>query len=226
MDPLDIMAMSTRQLSPTLISHEIGSDVELIIYHLIKRLQPDYEKVVVISFNDAYYSVVKYLRTVYPDAEVTLKNVALVSINPLLEESMNPDMVLSTNDPEIIGGRMRVTFSGMSNVLYVVLGLDIYGVRHTKDLPLMIPAITKTLSLGGNNGILMTFNVRLFPENIVELVNSFSLSVFRLSVKVEGESLKRVLTVVRSPFLEYNLKSWSYMVTKDGLIFMPEKELY
>ncbi|MDV3103181.1 hypothetical protein [Thermococcus waiotapuensis] len=88
----------------------------------------------------------------------------------------------------------------------------------------MVPTIT--LSLGSNNGILMTFNVRLFPENIMELVNSFSLSVFRLGVKVEGESLKRVLTIVRSPFLEYNLKSWSYIVTKGGLIFTPEKEPY
>ncbi|MFA4645828.1 hypothetical protein P8X24_00900 [Pyrococcus kukulkanii] len=69
----------------------------------------------------------------------------------------------------------------------------------------------------------MTFNTKMFPESILEIGNSFALNVIKFEVKVVGVSIKRILTIIRSPFMEYNLKSWGYEITKNAVVLIPEK---
>ncbi|ASJ16491.1 hypothetical protein A3L04_05080 [Thermococcus chitonophagus] len=222
-DPLSIIAEAAKRLSPTLITHEIGSDVEIILYNLAKKIRASYENFVVISFNDAYAAVMRYLRSIFNDADQVFGADRLISINPFLEEDLMPEIIVETSDPEIIAGRIGEAIKGLDNSLFFVLGLDLYGVRHKGELPLMIPGITKVLSRAPGNSVVMTFNTKMFPESILEIVNSFALNVVRLEVKVVGVSIKRILTIIRSPFMEYNLKSWRYEVTRNAVIFIPEK---
>ncbi|MFA4661745.1 hypothetical protein QDY65_09770 [Pyrococcus kukulkanii] len=221
--PLTIIAEAAKKLSPTLITHEIGSDVEVILYNLAKMIRNEFNSFVVISFNDAYAAVMRYLRTIFEDSEKVFGPDKLISINPFLEEDLGPDMIVETSDPEIIAGRIGDAIKGIDKALFFVLGLDLYGVRHKSELALMIPGITKVLSRAPGNSVIMTFNTKMFPESILEIVNSFALNVIKLEVKVVGVSIKRILTIIRSPFMEYNLKSWRYEITKNAVVFIPEK---
>ncbi|AFK22971.1 hypothetical protein [Pyrococcus sp. ST04] len=222
-DPLKIIAEAARRLSPTLITHEIGSDIEVILYNLAKMLRSDYEKFVVISFNDAYAAVMRYLKSIFKDAEEVFGADKLISINPFLEEDLRPSLIIETSDPELIVGRIGEAVKGLKNSIFFVLGLDIYGVRHKSELTLMIPGITKVLSRAPGNSVIITFDTKMFPESILEIVNSFALNVIRLEVRVSGVSIQRVLTIIRSPFMDYNLKSWRYEITKNSVVFVPEK---
>lgn len=221
MDPLELMTAASKRVTPTLLNYEIGSDIESVLYHLIKRLRGEYEELVVISFQDAYVSVLKYLKSVYKDASEVFKDTYLISVNPFLEEELNPNLLIKTKDAEIIVGRTRSNLGTKSNTLFLVLGLDLYGVKYPDELVVIIPALIRVLSKGKNNNILITFNVKIFPENIVEIVNSFSLNLFKFGIEVKENEIKRKLTVIRSAFVEYNLRSWYYTITPNRIVFLP-----
>ncbi|WP_456321624.1 hypothetical protein [Palaeococcus sp. (in: euryarchaeotes)] len=224
MNPLELMVAASKRITPMLLNHAIGSDIESVIYYLIKRLRGEYEEFVIISFQDAYVSISKYLKSIYKNAPEAFKGVYLISINPFLEEELNPDLLIQTKDAEIIIGRIGTALGAKSNTLFLVLGLDLYGVRYPKELPVMIPAIIRTLSKGENNNVLIPFDVKIFSESIVEMVNSFALNVFKFGIEIKGNEIKRKLIIIRSPFVEYAMKSWYYTVTPNEIKFSPASE--
>jgi len=221
MNPLELITTTSEQITPTLLNYEIGSDIESVLYHLIKKLKGEYEEFVIISFQDAYVSISKYLDSIYKDTSEVFKDSYLISINPFLEERLNPDFVTKTKDAEIIVGRISRNLGIKSNTLFLVLGLDLYGVKYPDELIAIIPAIVRVLSTGKNNNILFMFNVKIFSENIVEVMNSFALNVFKFGIEVKGNEIKRKLTVIRSPLVEYNLRSWYYTIAPSKIIFSP-----
>lgn len=220
MNPLELITLSSKRITPTVLNYQIGSDIESVLYHLIKRLRGEYEEFVIISFQDAYTSISKYLKSIYRDAPEVFKDTYLVSVNPFLEEELNPDLPVKTKDAEIITGRIRVALGTKSNTLFLVLGLDLYGVKYPEELVVIIPALIRLLSKGENNNLLIPFNIKIFPENIVEIVNSFALNLFKFGVEVKRGEIKRKLTIIRSPFVEYNLRSWYYMIAPSKIVFL------
>ncbi|WP_175059018.1 hypothetical protein [Thermococcus sp. 2319x1] len=221
MDPLELITEASKRVAPTLLNHEIGSDIESVLYHLIKRLRRDYKELVIISFQDAYASVLKYLKSVYKDASEVFGDAYLISVNPFLEEELNPNLLIKTKDAEIIIGRIKAALGTKSNTLFLVLGLDLYGVKYPEELIIVIPALIRVLSKGESNNVLVTFNVKIFPENVVEIVNSFSLNLFKFGIEVKENEIKRKLTVIKSAFVEYTLRSWYYTITPNRIVFLP-----
>jgi len=224
MDPLELMIAASKRIAPTFLNYEIGSDVESVIYHLIKRLREDYEEFVIISFQDAYFSISRYLGAIYDDVHEVFRGAHLISVNPYLEEELKPRTSIKTKDAEIIVGRLGAELRTKSNTLFLVLGLDLYGVKYPQELPVIIPAIIRVLSSGGNNNIIISFNTKIFPESTTEMVNSFALNLFKFEVEVENSDIKRKFSVIRCPFVEYTLKSWYYTVTPKRLIFVSGSE--
>ncbi|WP_087036552.1 hypothetical protein [Thermococcus litoralis] len=220
MDPLELMTAASEKITPTLLNYEIGSDIESVLYHLIKRLRGEYEEFVIISFQDAYVSILKYLKSVYKDASEVFKDTYLISVNPFLEEELNPNLLIKTKDAEIIVGRTRSNLGTKSNTLFLVLGLDLYGVKYPDELVVILPALIRVLSKGDNN-VLVTFDVKIFSEDILEIVNSFSLNLFKFGIEVKENEIKRKFTVIRSAFVEYNLRSWYYTITPNRIVFFP-----
>ncbi|HIH73125.1 MAG: Uncharacterized protein XD43_1167 [Thermococcales archaeon 44_46] len=220
MDPLELMTAASKRISPTFLNHEIGSDIEIVLYHLIKRLREDYEDFLIVSFQDAYASILKYLKSVYEDADEVFERVKIISVNPFIEEELNPDLSIKTKDAEIIIGRISGYLKTKNNTLTLVLGLDLYGVKYPDELVVILPALIRVLSKGDNN-VLVTFDVKIFSEDILEIVNSFALNLFKFGIEVKENEIKRKFTVIRSPFLEYNLRSWYYTVTPTKIVFFP-----
>jgi len=223
MDPIELMAAASKRVAPTFLNHEIGSDIESVLYHLTKRLRGEYEELVVISFQDTYSSVLKYLKSIYKDASEVFKGTYLVSVNPFLEEELNPDIIVKTKDAEIIAGRAKAAVGAKRNTLFLVLGLDLFGVKYRDELHLMIPAIVRILTKGENNNVIILFNTKIFPESTTEMVNSFALNLFKFGVEAQGSDIKRKLTIIRTPFVQYTLKSWYYTVTPKRIVFLPNK---
>ncbi len=223
MNPLELIAVASKRITPTFLNHEIGSEIESVLYYLIKMLKEDYEEFVILSFQDAYNSILKYLSSIYKDAPDVFKDAHLISINPFLEEELKPSDSIKTKDAELIVGRIRGDVRTKSDTLFLVLGLDLYGVKYPQELPVIIPAIIRVLSGGKNNNIIIPFNTKIFPENTTEMVNSFALNLFKFEVEATEGEIQRKLTVIRCPFVEYTLKSWYYTVTPDRIIFLPRK---
>ena len=223
MDPLELIAAASKKISPTFLNHQIGSDIESVLYHLIKRLREDYEEFVIISFQDTYFSILKYLGSIYNEASEVFKSDHIVSINPFLEEELNPDISIKTKDAEIIVGRIRGELKAKSNTLFLVLGLDLYGVKYPKELPVLIPALIRVFSKGENTNLLIPFNTKIFPTSTTEMVNSFALNLFKFEVEATGGEIKRKLIIIRCPFVEYTLRSWYYTVTPARIVFLPSK---
>ncbi|HII61309.1 hypothetical protein [Pyrococcus horikoshii] len=221
MNPLELIVESSKRVTPTIFNHEIGSDIESVLYHVIKSLKPEYKEFVIISFSDAYASIIRYLESVYEDAdEIFKKGAKLISVVSFFEENLGQELLIQTKDPELIVGRIKTNLGTKNNTLFLVLGLDIFGVRYPGELVMLLPGLIRVLGGGKNNNIIITFNFKAFPENITEIVNSFALNLFKFGVDVKGSEIKRKLTVIRSVFVEYNLKSWYYTVYPE-LRFFP-----
>ncbi|WP_297507421.1 hypothetical protein [Thermococcus sp.] len=223
-DPLSLIVEASRRMSPTFLNYQIGSEIELILYHLLRRLKDLYDEVFVISFHDAYHFIVSYVSSVYPDGRDVFRPSHLISVNPYLEEALNPTMVIKVKDPEIIMGRIQSKLLSLDpdngkRKLFIVLGLDLYGIRYREELVQIVPMISRMLAKEEGSNVLVTFNVRAFPETVSEIIDCFALNVFRFAVEVKKRTIRRKLTVIRSPFIEYNLRSWYYTVTKEGINF-------
>jgi len=224
-EPLEIIAEASARISPTFINYQIGSEVEVILYYLLRMLRCMHDELFIISFQDAYHFVLSYVSSIYPDAEEVLKPDHLISINPFLEESLDPEMIIKAKDAEIIAGRIhnRLTSleTGRGRKLFLILGLDLYGIRYPEELTQVVPLLSRTLTRDRQANVIITFNLRAFSGHIVEIIDSFALNIFRFSIEVRRKKIRRKLTVVRSPFLEYNLRSWYYTVGREGITFKP-----
>lgn len=220
MNPLDIIIESSKVVTPTIFNHEIGSEFESVLYHVVKRLKSEYKGFIVISFTDAYASILKYLESIYKDARDVFKDAKVFSVLSYFEDVLGQEVLIKTKDPEIIIGKIKSNLGVKDNTLFLVLGLDIFGVKYPKELITVLPALIRILGRGEKNNILITFNFKAFPENVTEIVNSFALNLFNFGIEVGKNEIKRKLTVIRSIFLEYNLKSWYYTVYPE-LRFLP-----
>lgn len=225
MEPLEIIAEASGRISPTFLNYQIGSEIEVILYHLLKKLGSTYRELFIISFQDAYHFVLSYVSSIYPGAGEVLRPHHLISINPFLEEALNPETIIKAKDAEIIAGRIHNRLSSMERPpgrrLFLILGLDLYGIRYPEELTQIVPLLSRTLTRDRDANVIVVFNMKAFPEHVVEVIDSFALNVFRFSVEVKRREIRRKFTVVRSPFLEYNLRSWYYTVRDDGLVFEP-----
>ncbi|NJE13202.1 hypothetical protein [Thermococcus sp. LS2] len=223
-NPLEILEESSKRISPTLIEYEIGSEVEIILYHLIAKLRPEYQNFVVISFHDAYLALKRYLENTLSHEEIhkTFSNIHLISVNPVLEiEENSPDDIIKSTHHDIIVGRILEIISKIQGeTLFLVLGLDFYGIRVGKEeLIDIFPALVSAIGRKKNNNVIMTLNVKVFPQGVVEIVNSFAFNVAHLGIEVHNRDLKRYITLIRTIFLEYNLKKWYYKLFGKELIF-------
>ncbi|NJE08595.1 hypothetical protein E3E31_08690 [Thermococcus sp. M39] len=223
-NPLEILEESSKRISPTLVEYEIGSEVEIILYHLIAKLRPEYQNFVVISFHDAYLALKRYLENILSHEEIhkTFSNIHLISVNPVLEiEENSPDDIIKSTHHDIIVGRILEIISKIQGeTLFLVLGLDFYGIRVGKEeLIDIFPALVSAIGRKKNNNVIMTLNVKVFPQGVVEIVNSFAFNVAHLGIEVHNRDLKRYITLIRTIFLEYNLKKWYYKLFGKELIF-------
>jgi|GEM_PF-839656 hypothetical protein len=224
-NPLDIVAASSKRITPTLIQYEVGSEVEIIIFNLLSELKKSYEKIIIVSFYDAYATLLRYLNSVFNPQNVqeVFDDVYLVSISPLLEVNLKPNDVIKADQHEIISGRLfEITGLIEEKSLILILGPDFFGIKIGKDsLIELVPSLMTTLSRKKDLNIIITLNIKIFPENIIEIINSFAFNVIKLGVEVSNSKIKRQMTILRSVFLEYNLKRWYYKLLGKTLIFTP-----
>ncbi|AHF80705.1 hypothetical protein [Thermococcus paralvinellae] len=225
-NPLEILKESSKRISPTLIEYEIGSEVEIVLYHLIAKLRPEYQDFIVVSFHDAYLALRKYLENTLSHEEINkiFNNIHLVSVNPVLEtsESKPNDVIKSTHHDIIVGRILEIASRIQGRALFLILGLDFYGIRIGKEeLIDLFPALVSAIGRKRDSNLIMTLNVKVFPQSVVEIVNSFAFNVAHLGIEIHDKDLKRYITLIRTIFLEYNLKKWYYRLFGKELIFKP-----
>jgi len=223
-NPLEILEESSKRISPTLIEYEIGSEVEIVLYTLIGKLRQEYQNFIIISFHDAYLVLRRYLENIFSIDEINavFNGAHLISVNPILEtEENNPQNIIKSTHHDIIVGRILETTSRIKEEsLFIVLGLDFFGIRiGEEELIDLFPALVSTIGRKKSNNVIMTLNVKVFPQSLVEIVNSFAFNVAHLGIELHDKDIKRYITLIRTVFLEYNLKTWYYTLLGKKLVF-------
>ncbi len=223
-NPLEILKESSKRISPTLIEYEIGSEIEIILYTLIKKLRQEYQNFIIISFHDAYLVLRRYLENVFSKTEVNtaFDGAHLISVNPILEteENQPQDIIKSTHHDIIVGRILEATSKINGESLFIILGLDFFGIRIGKEeLIDLFPALVSTIGRKKNNNVIMTLNVKVFPQSLVEIVNSFAFNVAHVGIELQDREIRRYITLIRTVFLEYNLKKWYYTLLGKKLVF-------
>ena len=223
-DPLEILEVSSKRISPTLIEYEIGSEVEIILYHLMAKLRPEYQNFIVISFHDAYLSLRRYLENIMSPEEINeiFGSMYLISVNPILEigEDSPNYVIKSTHHDIIVGKVLKIIPKMQEKTLFLVLGLDFYGIQVGKEeLINIFPALVSAIGRKRSNNVIMTLNVKIFPKVIIEIVNSFAFNVAQVGIEVHDREIRRYMVLIRTVFLEYNLKKWYYTLFGKKLVF-------
>ncbi|NJE04652.1 hypothetical protein E3E36_00495 [Thermococcus sp. M36] len=56
---------------------------------------------------------------------------------------------------------------------------------------------------------------------MVSIINSFVFNVVQVGVELKDHQIVRYLQIIRTPFLEYNLKKWHYTIIGKTVVFKP-----
>ena len=229
MSPIDILIKATKKTSPSLLKYEVGSLLELFLFYLLKRAKVDFEKIVVLSFNDAFYTIFKFWKGIFNGSSLkeTLSSLKVVSINHLIEHTMLEDIkdheFFSFESPTALIRHLDKLFQKFIDVdklLVIVFGLDFYAIKEgenvvTKLFPLLIIPISKN----DTTQILITMNLKAFSEKVLHIINSYSINVAHLGVEIVNNIFERFFIFQRSIFPEYTLKKWHYNIIGGKKLF-------
>ncbi len=212
MNPLQIFAESSKKLTPSLIEYEVGTEVEMIVYRYLKEVEGYYDDILIVSFIDAHVTFLEYLRRVL--RRDVLKDVEVLS---LLSKKFKD----SESAPLIAGRLGNIIGERKGKILAVFLGLDFYSIVFSeKALLELFPRIVNLTRYNENLSIVSVFNGAIFSSSVNQMLYTFSLNVIKLSIERIDGDFKRVLTIIRSAFPEYNLKKWYYEIESDEINFL------
>lgn len=212
MNPLQIFVESSKKLTPSLIEYEVGTEVEMIVYRYLEDVRSYYDDVLMVSFVDAHVAFLEYLKRVL--RRDVLRDVEVIS---LLSKKFK-----DSESAPLIAGRLGSIIEGKSGkILAVFLGLDFYSIVFSeKSLLELFPRIVNLTRYNRNLNIVSVFNGAIFSSSVSQMLYTFSLNVMKLSIERTDGDFKRVLTIIRSAFPEYNLRRWHYDVIGDNINFM------
>ncbi|RLI83950.1 MAG: hypothetical protein DRP01_08705 [Archaeoglobales archaeon] len=212
MNPLQIFVESSKKLTPSLIEYEVGTEVEMIVYRYLEDVRSYYDDVLMVSFVDAHVAFLEYLKRVL--RRDVLRDVEVIS---LLSKKFK-----DSESAPLIAGRLGSIIEGKrGKILAVFLGLDFYSIVFSeKSLLELFPRIVNLTRYNRNLNIVSVFNGAIFSSSVSQMLYTFSLNVMKLSIERTDGDFKRVLTIIRSAFPEYNLRRWHYDVIGDNINFM------
>jgi len=212
MNPLQIFVESSKKLTPSLIEYEVGTEVEMIVYRYLEDVRSYYDDVLMVSFIDAHVAFLEYLKRVL--RRDVLRDVEVIS---LLSKKFK-----DSESAPLIAGRLGSIIEGKrGKILAVFLGLDFYSIVFSeKSLLELFPRIVNLTRYNRNLNIVSVFNGAIFSSSLSQMLYTFSLNVMKLSIERTDGDFKRVLTIIRSAFPEYNLRRWHYDVIGDNINFM------
>ena len=220
-DPLDVFAKSSLKITPSLIEYEVGSEIELFVYNYLRRVFDNYDRIVFLSFFDAYSSFVKFLiRSIGKEkVDKILKNCELISIYPKGETDYT--MSIKNLDYPTIIGKLRLFLDEISGrTIILALGLDFYSIfLSEKSFISLFPRIAKLPSNYKDLSLTVVLNVKIFSDKVKEIINSFSFNIARLGIENVNNRLLRYFILIRTIYLNYNLFKWYYDVIGDRIIF-------
>jgi len=219
MNPLDIFVNSSLRLTPSLIEYEVGSEVEIIVYNYLKRVKDHYNDVYIVSFLDAHISFINYLKRVIGEDKTNdvLKDCKIIPVLSKRDKIKGGD----TNSAPIIAGKLGDFFrKAEGKILSVVMGLDFYSILFSeKSLVGLYPRIATLTNYNKNLDVTIILNIKIFPDYINQIVDSFSHNIARLGVEKNEKDVRRYFMIVRSIFLEYNLRKWYYEIIGEEIRF-------
>ncbi len=220
-DPLDVFADSSMKITPSLLEYEVGSEIELFVYNYLKRVSNHYDRILFLSFFDAYDSFLKFLiRSIGREkVEEVLKRSELVSIYPRSETYFS--MSIKNLDYPTVLGKLRMFFDDLDGrTVVITLGLDFYSIfLSEKSFVSLFPRIATLPSSYRDLNLVIVLNVKIFSEHVKEIIDSFSFNIARLGIESVNNKLLRYFILIRTVHLNYNLFKWYYDVIGDRIVF-------
>ncbi len=214
MNPLEIFAKSSLEVTPSLIEYEVGTEVEMILYNYLKLVSENYTNVFVISFFDAHIPFFEYIKRVVGDDGVIDK------CNLLPVYSKKEIGTLDGAAPSIVALLGRSIQNRKGRSLVVILGLDYYtAIFGEEHLVQMYPRITNLKVYKEDLSTVSILNTKILSDKTIQIINNFSFNVARLGIERKEETFERYLLLVKTIFVEYNLRKWHYRIENGKLVF-------
>ncbi|MGQ4833873.1 MAG: hypothetical protein ACP6IS_08245 [Candidatus Asgardarchaeia archaeon] len=227
-DPMEILLRSTKIISPTLIQYDIGSLFEGILFNCLKKAKSQFDKIILVSFYDSYHILYHYWGSIFSidEANKLMKGVEIITVYG--KYPIEPKAGVRILDVEMT--RLAPTIIDIINknkgksFLMVITGLDLYAIdrgeetfRKTYPLLMILSKQFKEVN------IIVALNKNLISPKTLEFVGNYSFNIADLKVNASNEKISYYMLFKRIAMLEYNLKSWEYIVTERSIDF---KERY
>ena len=214
MNPLEIFAKSSMEVTPSLIEYEVGTEVEMVLYDFLKLVSDKYSNVSVISFFDAHIPFFEYIKRVVKEDEIVEEWNLLPVYSKKEMESFDGAA------PSVVAllGRNIQNLEGKS--LVVILGLDYYtAIFGEEHLVQMYPRVTNLKVYKDDLDTISILNTKILSDKTIQIINNFSFNVIQLGIERRNGSFERYMLLVKTIFVEYNLRKWFYKVERGKLIF-------
>ena len=214
MNPLEIFARSSTEVTPSLIEYEVGTEVEMILYNFLKLVSNEYSNISIISFFDAHIPFFEYIRRVVDEDEIIEK----CNLLPVYSKKEMGSFDGAAPSVVALLGRNIQNIEGKS--LVVILGLDYYtAIFGEEHLVQMYPRITNLKVYKDDLDTISILNTKILSDKTIQIINNFSFNVVQLGIEKKDSSFERYILLVKTIFVEYNLKKWFYRIERGKLIF-------
>ncbi len=218
MNPLEVFIKSSLEVSPSLIEYEIGSEVEIILYHYLKSISNKYENIFIVSFFDAHQAFFDYLKRVLNLEKIN--NFILIPVYSKKEDEERID----GSSPVVLGALGKRISKEEGKSVAIMLGLDFYSIIFGENnFAQFYPRVTKLKAFKEDLDIVVVLNTKLFSEKILQVVDSLSFTIAKLGIEEDINEFVRYMLLLRTVFVDYNLKKWYYRIERGKLVFYKRK---
>ena len=228
--PIEILMESSKAISPTLISYDIGSLFEIFIYELLKKATKQFDKVVLVSFHDAFHIIHQYWRINLGDSFVSevMQNTRIVAVNSLYLDSISAEVNMTTTSPSRlltdITNMLEEEINDGKRILLFFVGLDMYALNKGEvDFRKLFSLLMLLANRIKNVSIITTLNKNVFSNKTNEFLNSYAFNVAHLKADAAGTEVKYYIEFKRVAMLQYNLNVWEYKLLGKSIRFLEKK---
>ena len=229
-NPVEILLESTRKISPTLISYDIGSLFELFVYTTLKKAQTYFDKMVLLSFYDAFHIIYQYWKVNLSSNQIkeVMKNIEVVSVNSLYADSVKAEISMMITAPSRliadISRRIEEELADGKEVLLFFVGLDLYALnRGEEDFRKLFSLLMLLSNKMENVSVATVLNKNVFSSKTIEFLNSYSFNVVHLKADVIGVDVRYYIEFKRVAMLKYNLNVWEYKLAGNTIKFIKRR---
>ena len=230
-NPLRILLESTKIISPTLISYDVGSLFELFVYSLLENAKHQFDKIILLSFYDAFQIVYQYWQVNLSEERIAnvMHDVKIISVNSIYLNSVENTKanIMATTPTRLMTELSKILeedLVGNKTILLLFIGLDMYGLnKGESDFRKLFSLLMLLSNKVKNISIATVINKNVFSMKTVEFLNSYSFNVAHLHAEVEGIDVRYYFEFKRVALLKYNLNRWEYKLENNIIRFVKKR---